>query len=623
MGLQDLNEELYKRGGAERASLGASPFDAQSASNPENTSRELFEQNSAWKDGQEPFMVRHKQAIHRGFMAAGAVVLLILAYFTFVKVQQSAFTSDKVTVKVDGPSEVSGSESSLFIFTYANKNRTDLSDVDLVLSYPENFRPDAMENMSVNGSSSQVHIGTVAGHSQGKVELRGKFYGSKGTLAYMKGVLKYKPESVGSFFQAESQMGIAIQSPSLRLSIDAPLEVASGNIVEYRVDYTNMSDVPFENLRVKAEYPDGFLLKEAAPKTSEGNTVWYIGNIAPGQTGSIRIIGTMDGVKNETKLLKMHIGMLQGNGELLSYSDSERLTKIVTSPLMVQQTVNGLNELSVAPGSTLKYAVKYRNDGDVGLRNVIITLEIQGSALDFSNLDLEGGAFDEAKKTITWKASDVRDLANLAPGKEGTVSVSVPVLESMPVKTDADKNFVITSIAKIDSPDIATPSGANKIIGSNTLRAKVRSRIGIQQSASYQDATFPNIGIDPPQVGKETTYTIRWTASNGTNDTDKATVTTYLPTGIRFTGKTSPSSESIVYDSRTNQITWNIGTLKNGAGTLSPDREVLFQVGITPASNQSNQSAALSGDVIFTAHDLFTDESLEVKGMPQSVIVSP
>lgn len=622
MGLQDLNEELYKRDGAHQQAPRVSPFDSQVSSVSDNGSRELFRQSSEWKSDQEPFLVRHRENLRRGLIASGAVVFIILAYFTFVKVRESAFDDDRVTVKVDGPNQVSGSESSLFVFTYANTNRADLTDADLTLSYPENFRPDAMENMSINGSSSQVHIGAIAGHSQGRIELRGKFYGSKGSLAYIKGVLKYKPESAGSFFQSESQIGITIQSPSIRLFVDAPLEVSSGGIVEYRVDYTNMSDVAFENLRLKAEYPTGFRLQEADPKTSEGDAVWYVGNLAPGQAGSVRIIGTMDGAKSEIKALKTHIGMLQGDGELLSYSDNERLTKIVASPLVVQQTVNGLEQLNVSPGSTLRYAVKYKNDGEIGLRNVIITLEVQGSLLDFSNLDLEGGAFDDARKTITWKASDVRDLANLAPGQEGTVTVSIPVSENVSAKTEDDRNPIITSIARIDSPDIATPTGANKIIGSNTLRVKVNSKISIQTAASYQDATIPNVGIDPPQVGKETTYTIRWTVSSGTNDVENATVTSYLPTGVRFTGKISPSSENITYDSRSNQVVWNIGTMRGGTGSLSPAREAMFQVGITPSVNQAGQSTDLSAEALLAAHDTFTGEDMEVKGMSQRISVS-
>ncbi|MDD5084089.1 MAG: hypothetical protein PHT88_04165 [Candidatus Moranbacteria bacterium] len=622
MGLQDLNEELYTREGAERENARPRQFDAGADSAESTASSEAFQAHSTWNTVQESFMSRNRKAIMQGVVICGIIIAVALAYFVAVRIQQSSFNSDRVTLKVDGPTSVSGSESSLFVFSLSNVNRSELTDAELTLTYPENFRPDAMDNMSINGSSSQIHIGTIAPHSQGKIELRGKFVGSKGSLAYIKGVLRYKPENASSSFQAESQIGVTIQSPSIKLSMEAPLEVASGGVVEYRVDYTNMSDVPFDNLRLKVEYPAGFHFQEATPKTSEGEAIWYVGTLSSGQSGSVRIVGTVDGTKDETKILTAHIGMLQGNGELLAYSDSERLTKIVASPISVQQTANNLNQLSVNPGSVIRYDVRYRNDGQIGLRNVIITVAVDGSALDYSKLQPSGGAFDDVKRIITWKASDVHELANLAPGKEGTVSFSVPVLSMLPVKTDADKNFVITSVAKVDSPDIATPTGSNKIIGSNTLRVKVNSGVDIQVATIYQDGVIPNAGPNPPVLGQETTYTIHWRAFNGSNDADKGVVSAYLPTGIRWIGKVSPSSENITYNERTNQITWNVGNIQSGIGSIRPIREVMFQVGLTPQVNQVGSTTPLLGETTFTAHDLFTDVSLESKQETQIVTIS-
>jgi hypothetical protein len=620
MGLKDLNEELHKREGIEREDARPHQFDPGVDGAKDIPSQEAYKPQG-WGEPVS-FWGRHKKTMVSGLVICGILIAIAGAYFTIVKIQRAAFSSDNVKVAVDGPINVSGTESSLFVITYTNNNRSDLTDADLTLSYPDNFQPEITENMSINGSSSQIHISNISGNSQGKVELRGKFYGSKGTLAYVKGLLKYKPQSVGSYFQAESQLGITIQSPSIKLAIDAPLEVSPGGVVEYRVDYTNLSDVTFDHLRLKVEYPDGFHPQDANPKASEGDNVWYVGNLLAGQTGSIDVTGTMDGAKNEAKIFKAHMGMLQGNGELLSYSDSDRLTKVVSSPLSVQQTVNGLNKLNVNPGDGLDYVIHYKNEGQVGLRNVIITLEVDGAALDFTKLKLNGGALDDKRHIITWKAADVHDLANLAPGQEGNVSVFIPVLFNVPVKIDSDKNFIVTSIAKIDSPDVPTPTGSNKIIGSNTLLVKVNSGLDIGVSTEYEDQTIPNTGPTPPQIGQETTYTLHWKASNASNDVDKAVVMAYLPTGIRWTGKFFPLSEDLTYDARTNQIVWNIGNLPSGTGSLKSAREVMFQIGLTPQVNQSGELTPVLGATTFTAHDLFTDENLKTDQVNQRVSIA-
>lgn len=619
MSLQDLNEELHKRESEARPDLRSHTFDPASAS---DDSRIAFRDRSEW-DGVDTrsFRERHREVIRIGSIVVGVVAVIAFTGFTFLKVQQMAFGDEKVIVKIDGPSEVGGSESSQFTVSYANANRADLEDADLILSYPENFRPDAMTNLTVNGSSGTIHVGTIAGHSQSKVEVRGKFYGSKGALMYLKAVLRYKPEKIGSVFRAETQKGITVRSSSLRLEMDAPLEVSSGGVVEYRLDYTNASDVTLSNLRLKTEYPSGFHFTGSDPKVSEGDSVWYVGNLAPGQSGHVRITGTLDGSRNEAKIFKVHLGIPQGNGDLLSYSDGEKLTRMVASPLSIAQTVNGLTTLNANPGDTLQYLIQYQNDGEIGLRDTIITIDIQSVALDFSRLILTKGAYDASRKIITWKASDFPELANLAPGKGGEIRFSVPVLGSIPVGSETDKNFVIRSVAKIDSPDIPNPIGANKIIGSNTMDVKVNSKISVQARAFYQDGRIPNSGPIPPKVGSETTYTIHWNAFNTTNNVDQAVVTADLPTGVKWKGKVDPISEDLVYDERTNRVTWNLGSMANDIGGLKPVREVVFQVGITPQVNQVGNDAALLGESMFTAHDLFTDESLSVHGAQKTTSI--
>ena len=621
MGLQELNEDLYKRDGVKRDTPLQQSFDARINTSQAEKAKQAYVQNNEWNSREDSIFVKYHDSIKKGGIALGALVVLVLGYFTIVQIKNSAFTNDKVTLAVDGPKDVSGSESSKFVFTYVNSNRADLTDVDLTLNYPENFHPDPLENMSINGSSSKIRIIKIAGHSQGKIELRGKFAGSKGTLAYIKGSLRYKPENVGSYFQADSQIGVTIQSPSVRLTLDAPLEVASGGVVEYRLDYTNMSDVSFDRLRVKVDYPSGFLPQDANPKSSEGDAIWYIGNLTPGAKGSIWIKGTMDGAKNEAKVLRAHIGMLQGNGELLSYSDSESLTKVIASPLVIKQTVNNLDSLNISPGSVLKYDVHFKNESEIGMRDVIINLELNGVALDYANLQLQGGSFDDKRKVITWKASDVRELANLAPGQGGSVGFTIPVLTIVPVASEVDKNFVVTSIAKIDSPDVPSRSGINKIIGSNTVRMKVNSSVGLQVISAQQDASIPNTGVEPPITGQETTYTIHWVLSNSLNDVDQVVVSAFLPTGVRYTGKTLPAGENITYNERTNQITWNVGSIPSGTGIVKPLREAIFQVGITPQINQIGQQAAILDETSLVAHDTFTNEAIQTKQQAKRVTI--
>jgi hypothetical protein len=617
MGLQDLNEELYKREGMAEREKREDAFDPLRASQDQASSIE-FQERQGWTQEKIGFFSKSQKAIRIGAIAVGVIALIATLTVMVVKIRQAAFTDDRVTVKIEGPSEVGGSQLNRFVISYSNTNRADLENAEMLVYYPETFRPEGGENMVMKGAFTQVHIGTVAGHSQGKIEFPGKFYGSKGSVVYLRAVLRYKPSSASTEFQTENQLGITVQSSSLAIDVQAPLEVASDGKVEYRVDYINTSDIPLTNIRMKATYPSGFRFEGADPKTSEGEAIWYLGNLAPGQKGAIQITGSLEGVRDEAKVLKIQFGTFRGDGEFLAYSEAEKITKIIASPLRVIQSVNGLAQADVNPGDVLYYTIRYRNEGQIGLRDVILTVEIQGAPLDFARLRLLNGAYDSSRGIIRWKASDIAQLAYLAPGQGGEISFSVPVLSAIPMKSEADKNFRVVSVAKIDSPDVPTPAGANKIIGSNTLQVWVNSAPMVQAKGFYQDGRLPNTGPVPPKVGVETSYTLHWIVTNTTNDVDQVQVTASLPTGVKWLGKTDPTSENLVFNERTNQVTWNIGSLSAGVGNFRPAREVAFQVSITPESALVGREMTLLNETVLTAHDLFTKENLRATSSPKT-----
>ncbi len=166
-------------------------------------------------------------------------------------------------------------------------------------------------------------------------------------------------------------------------------------------------------------------------------------------------------------------------------------------------------------------------------------------------------------------------------------------------------------MAKIDSPDVPTPIGSNKIIASNSLFFKLNSKVILETMGYYIDSNIANSGPVPPQVGKETSYTIHWLITNISNDVSDARVVSSLPTGVKWTGKIYPDKEKITYNERTNQIIWEIGKIESATGILKPKREVAFQVSIIPETNQLGKPITLVNSSTLTAKDLYTSENLK------------
>ncbi|MFZ2300135.1 MAG: hypothetical protein WAW00_03310 [Candidatus Moraniibacteriota bacterium] len=616
MGIEDLNEKLHGRdihlGRAERHT----PFDPGRGAGDSNAPSQ-FQKTEAW---QQPVV---KPSLIQRFSLAdvetrrrrkniaiviGSIAGLILLGGLIFKVRSMLFSEERVAVSIAGPKDVASAEETTFTITYANDNWAGLNDATLVLVYPESFRLQAGSTVRVNGALAEIPLGGIKANTQGKVPITGKFYGSKGDLVYFKATLRYTPKGVSSIFEKTVEFGVNVASSALSFEITAPLELATGQDVEYVIDYGNKSDEQFSNLRVKLEYPSGFHFVGADPKPSEGDSVWYLGNFKARADGKIIVRGVLSGVREERKLIRGMIGFFQGDGTFVAYAENERQTRIMASPLSISQMVNELTDIAVNPGDTLRYVIRYKNDGTIGVRDAIVTLEIDPSFLDVGRLSLLSGAYDAARKTIVWKASDIPGLGRLEPGASGEITFSVPTTKTF--TATSGKDIAIRSVAKIDSPDIPTPIGANKIIGSNTLYVKLNALVGIGIKPLYTDMTFVNSGPVPPQVGKETSYTVHLNITNSSNDIRQSRVSVILPTGIRYGGKFFPTGETLAFNERTNELTWELGTF---AATRDTPRALAFQISAVPGSNQEGRPLALIKNITFTGQDAFTGQDIRVE----------
>lgn len=622
MSLEELNKELYdpdSESEPEKRVHGENRFDPEfsQGANPEE-----FQKKEEWIKEKKGLSDSQKKAIKITLWAIGAVALLGLILVAVFEIKRSAFSEEKVLVNIEGPSVIDSTQLVQYVIHYKNDNRVDLKDASILLNHSENFQPESATNLqTVNAGNSKIYIGTIKSRSQEEIILKGRFYAPKDYVVYLRARLDYTPSNFNSVFQVQSQIGVNVKTSPIFLEIAAPLEAASGNDVEYLIDYKNQSSRSFSDVRVKVEYPEGFQFTSGNPRPSEGNNFWYIGNLGSDQGGKIKVLGTTQGSRNEGKIVKAYIGSPGDDGRFVVYTQNEKMTKIVASPLSITQSINGLKNLTVNAGETLNYSLNYRNEGEIGLRDIIIVLEIKTSILDFSRLELGKGSYDSAKGIITWKASDFPQLSNLAPGQGGEIQFSVPVMDRIPVKSENDKDFSVITVAKIDSPDISTPVQSNKIIASNTLELKLNSRVVLETTGYYNDSGIANFGPIPPQVGEETSYVIHWQITNVSNNISDVKVVSSLPTGVKWMGKIYPEDAKITYNERTNQIIWEAGKIKNGAGILEPKKEASFQVSVVPQVNQKEQAIRLLSPSFLEAEDLFTGERLKYETKEKTTIL--
>lgn len=623
MAIKDIEEKLYKRETepVEKKSLEFGVLNSQKSGGqpfvPVAVGEDVSKEKEIWIKAEGEKKNKRKKILKIAGIVFAAVICLAALIWGVWYWRKTAFSEDKVKVSVSGPERVKSGESAAFEITFENLNRAALKDAVLYLSYPENLKPFGNLQFESEGpTTSKYQIGTIDKKGNGKVSFRGRFYGPKDFLAYVNARLEYKSSNFNSVFKAENQASVFISSTPLAIEISGPLNVASGGGVSYVIALQNDGQEEFKDLKVKAEYPSGFSFSNSEPLPAMDNDIWYVGNLAAGQKSEVKISGMLEGMVQETKTVKAYVGEFGNDNDFISYGEAESQAKIIGSAVALSQTVNDQKEnVAVNSGSILMYKIHYKNTSQIGLRDVVLTEEIKSPILEYSKIDMRSqkGTLDSGKGVITWNSSGVPELASLDPGEEGEISFSIPVKDVIPVSGTHDKNFLIGAIAKMDSPDIPTPEGMNKIIPSNTLSVKLNSKLVVTQEGYYNDSEISNSGPLPLKVGQETTFTMRFKVSNVSNDiTDAKAVVTMAP-GVKWKNNFLPNNADVSWNDRTSELIWDIGSLPAGTGIITNPKELAFQIGFTLSQNQAGGYAALFGKTVFSAKDTFTGQDLKAE----------
>ena len=621
MSLRDIEKNLYHREEepGKRQSLDFGLIDPHEAGenpfSPVSFETKKKESNAVWIKGDEEKKKEKRKKIKKiALVSASSLVVIVGLIWAAIAISKSSFSEDQVKVSISGPQKVQSGDLVSFDIDFQNLNRASLREAVLHINFPENFKPEGDLGFESEGPNTRKYnIGSINGHSEGRVTLKGKFFGPKDLLVYIDASLQYSSSNFSSMFKAESKTGIFISSSPLTLETNGPQSAVAGNAVSYSIKFRNNGQQAMQDLKIKVDYPSGFSYVSSEPIPSQDKNIWYVGALGAGQSGEIKFSGTLDGQNEEIKNFKAAIGEFGSDGSFIAYNESAGSVKIIATPIKIEQTVNDKkNSLNINAGDVLTFKIRYVNTSTIGLRDVVITEEINNPILDYAKINFaqSKGSLNSSNGVITWKATDIPGLKLLNPGEGGEIDFLIPVKTVIPVKDPGNKDFVFDAVAKIDSPDIATPEGSNKTVSASAVNIKLNSKLGLSAQGYYNDAEIKNTGPIPLESGQETTFTIHLKLMNVSNDLTNAKVTAAFPAGVKWKNVFSTTDANVIFDGRANELVWNLGTLPAGIGVLTDPRELIFQIGVTPSANQVGNFVGLLGKTVFSAEDVFTKEKL-------------
>jgi hypothetical protein len=289
------------------------------------------------------------------------------------------------------------------------------------------------------------------------------------------------------------------------------------------------------------------------------------------------------------------------------------LVLLISPELNLTEKINALAEnQAVNLGDTLAYSLLYKNNSDLEIMDLSISMELDSKLLDLESLtdELKGKIKDNV---ITWNKEQISGLASFKPGEEGEIAFKIKLKDKLALAGSEDKNFQIMSKFKGKSVSLESLGGGALEVESNTIALSVNSQADLQAEARYYSEENEALGVGPlpPQAGKTTAYRIFWYLTNTSNELNTVKVVTTLPEDIYWTGQNKAvSAGDLTFDPVTRQVTWSINKVPVGTGQILPQLSASFEVSITPKESDVGNVKILTDKTSLTAADSFTLASL-------------
>lgn len=498
---------------------------------------------------------------------------------------------------------------------FKNNNKIDLEDVNVTIDYPEGSEP--LNKPDVLSLKERRKVGLIPAGAEAREDFEVFLYGEENSEHEFKITVEYRLKDTSAIFEKKAEKKVVISKTALSIFIEAPTDVSEGKELNFKVDIISNSAGFLKNMAVDIEYPPGFEFLEASPAPQKGTTRWRLGDIMSGEKKTISIKGKAPqrNFYPEGNIV-VSAGSLNKDNDMVIYSRKSSILSIKKSLLSVDIKIKDKSdEVNVLSGEKLEVNLEWENNLPVGVNNVVLEARINEgeNILDMSSIEIKNGNFRSFDNTIVFDFPTFPKFSYLESGEKGTLSFLVKIKKDLPIKKDTDKNFKIVFYGKLFTNHIPEEYKNIEIAGESEITAKIISNFQFSQKGYYSLGHFKNSGPIPPKVGKETTYTIKWSLVNFSNDAADVSVSATLPNYVKWLNNTFSDSKlgDISYNEETREVKWILNNLKAGTGIVFPAEEISFQILFFPAEAHLGSSQIIISKAESLAKDIFTGVGLK------------
>lgn len=523
-------------------------------------------------------------------------------------------STENVEILITGPSSIGAGEPLSFDFSIRNNNNVALEGVNLLVEYPPGTRT-ADNSLSELVRESEPLDEISSGESAERTK-RATLFGEADTSQRIIVSVEYRVKDSSATFFKEEFYDVIISTSPVRMTINSVKEAVSGNEVEMSIEIVSNSATVVSGMMLKVDYPFGFAYSTASPSPAFGNNTFLLGDLNPADRRIIRIKGTVTGQEGEDRLFRVTLGLpdkrdtRQIGTVFLSSTESIAIKRPFVSASL---SLNGSNEevFAIEAGQSVRGEIAWANN----LTSRIVDLEIQvkllGSSLNRLSITAgSGGFYRSIDDIILWDKTTTSAFSVVEPGENGVASFS---FASLPVSTllysGARGNEIALEVS-VRARRLSDVSGSENIVTGTSKRVRLTSNLAISARSLYYTGPFVNQGPIPPQVERNTTYTLSWSITNTLNSVSGAKIEAVLPGYVNWLGNISPTNESIRFDPASRRVVWDVGDISAATGFSGSPREASFQVSIVPSLSQRDDAPILLSESIITGVDRYTGASV-------------
>lgn len=518
-------------------------------------------------------------------------------------------SSDKITIGIQGPTTIAGGDTVPLSLTITNQNPVAIDNATIEIDFPDGTR--SATNVLQDFPRYTEDLGSLGSGETITRSIKAVVFGGEGASLDLPVSLSYGTTGSNAVFVKKSAFAIAISSTPLSVSVETLAETVSGKTLPFTFIIRSNATVPISNVVLAATLPFGFsVVSSSVPLT---NSSFLLGTLAPGDTKSITLTGTLSGQDKEQRAFHFTIGTARTSGDsevAIPYMTQDASVAITAPFLVTNLTLNGnpLASVVVAQGSQQNVTLSYANTLTTSVTNANVSIQISGNAVDYSSIRTTNGFYDSSTRTVIFNSDTDPSLASLSPGASGIGTFSFATLPAGSVTASPTITFA-TSVAGTRVGQTSVPE---MVSNSATYTMKVQTAAAFSALALHSSGSITNTGPIPPRAEQTTSYTVQWTIQNRGNAVAGSSITATLPTYVSYTGVTTGMG-SFSYNSTTRTVTWTPGDLAQNANAQGA-----FQVALKPSTTQKGSAPFLTNAASFSGYDRFAGVQVEVSADPVS-----